>query len=61
MMMGMWLGSSFLGNYLAGYLGTFYDDMTKAQFFGMLSAIGIVTGLLMLTFIRPLKKIIGDV
>jgi citrate synthase len=26
MMMGFWLGSSFFGNYLSGWLGTFYDD-----------------------------------
>ncbi len=60
MMMGLWLGSSFLGNYLAGYLGTFYDDMTKPRFFLMLSSIGIATGLIMWAFNRPLKSALGS-
>ena len=60
MMMGLWLGSSFFGNYLAGYLGTFYDDMSKPEFFLMLSSIGIVTGLIMWAFNRPLKNALGD-
>jgi POT family proton-dependent oligopeptide transporter len=59
MMMGMWLGSSFIGNYLSGWLGTFYDDMTKPAFFGMLSAIGFATGFAMWAFNRPLKRVIG--
>lgn len=59
MMMGMWLASSFFGNFLSGYIGTFYDDMTKTMFFLMLCAIGVTTGALMFAFNKPLKKALG--
>ncbi len=60
MMMGLWLGSSFLGNFLSGWIGTFYDDMSKTNFFLMLCAIGVVTGLAMWAFNRPLKRALGN-
>ena len=28
LMMGVWLATSFLGNFLAGYLGTFWSSMS---------------------------------
>ncbi|MEQ1568967.1 MAG: peptide MFS transporter [Myxococcota bacterium] len=59
MMMGIWLGSSFLGNILSGQIGTLYDDMTKTAFFLLLCAIGVVTGLAMWAFNRPLKDALG--
>lgn len=60
MMMGVWLASSFAGNFLSGVLGTFYDDMSKTAFFGMLAAIGVVTGLAMFAFNQPLKRALGE-
>jgi POT family proton-dependent oligopeptide transporter len=59
MMMGMWLASSFLGNFLSGFIGTFYDDMTKTAFFLMLCAIGVGTGAAMWAFNKPLKQALG--
>lgn len=55
MMMGMWFLSSFFGNYLAGYLGTFYEKMSNDSFFMMLTAMGVLTGI---TFIA-LKKFLN--
>jgi POT family proton-dependent oligopeptide transporter len=59
MLMGMWFLSSFLGNYLSGYLGTFYERMEKEHFFMMLTGLGLATGLVMFLFNRPLKKALG--
>src|SRR6185312_13160167 len=39
MMMGMWLGSSFFGNYLAGYIGTYYEKMTQQNYFYLCATI----------------------
>ncbi len=39
MMMGVWLATSFAGNLLAGYLGTFWSSMSQAEFFLMLALI----------------------
>jgi len=59
MMMGMWYLSNFFGNYLTGYLGTFYNTMPKQHFFLMLALIGICTGVLFTLIRRPLEKAIG--
>jgi POT family proton-dependent oligopeptide transporter len=59
MMMGIWLGSSFLGNLLSGQIGTFYDDMSKTSFFLMLCVIGCGTGFAMWLFNKPLKSALG--
>ena len=39
MLMGLWLATSFTGNFVAGYLGTFWEGMAKDQFFMMIAAI----------------------
>lgn len=60
MMMGMWLASSFIGNFLAGELGTLYNHMPKESFFLILCAIGMTTGIAMWLFNKPLKKALGQ-
>ena len=59
MMMGVWFLSSFIGNYMTGYLGTFYSVMKPDHFFMMLTFIGLITGALFYATRRPLEKIIG--
>ena len=59
MMMGMWFLSNFFGNYMTGYLGTFYNTMPKQHFFLMLALIGICTGMVFTLVRRPLEKAIG--
>ncbi|MBI4669918.1 MAG: peptide MFS transporter, partial [Elusimicrobia bacterium] len=59
MLMGMWFLSSFFGNYLCGYIGTFWEKMSKESFFIMLSILAFGAGLCMFALLRPLKKAIG--
>ena len=59
MMMGLWFLSSFFGNFAAGLLGTLYDQMPKETFFGILTAMGITTGLVFMLIRRPMEKTIG--
>jgi POT family proton-dependent oligopeptide transporter len=59
MMMGVWFLSSFFGNYMTGFLGTFYSVMSKDSFFLMLCMIGVSTGLVFLLVRAPLQRIIG--
>ena len=61
MMMGMWFLSSFFGNYLTGYLGTYYEKMSRDSFFLMLTILGVLTGVAIFALNKPLKKAIGDV
>lgn len=60
MMMGMWFLSSFFGNYLSGYLGSFYEKMPKDAFFLMLSVLGVVVGFFFFAAESRMKKVIGD-
>jgi POT family proton-dependent oligopeptide transporter len=60
MLMGMWLLSSFFGNYLCGYLGTYYEKMPKDSFFMMLTLLGVTAGVSMFALKKPLKKAIGE-
>jgi POT family proton-dependent oligopeptide transporter len=59
-MMGFWFLSSFFGNYLTGYLGTFYSKMPKEQFFMMLFGLGVAAGAIFFLLRRPLTKAIGN-
>jgi POT family proton-dependent oligopeptide transporter len=56
MMMGMWFLSSFLGNYLSGWIGGYYDVMSKESFFGLLMALGVGSGLIFFAIQKPLQK-----
>jgi POT family proton-dependent oligopeptide transporter len=59
-MMGVFLGSSFLGNILQGYLGSFWSRMEKSTFFLMLAAIAAAAGLAMLALNRPLTPMLDE-
>jgi POT family proton-dependent oligopeptide transporter len=61
MMMGMWFLSSFFGNYLSGFIGGYYELMSKDAFFSLLTVLGIASGLIFFAASKPLKKSIGDV
>jgi POT family proton-dependent oligopeptide transporter len=56
MMMGVWFLSSFFGNYLSGYIGTFWEKMPKQSFFGMLLVLGIAAGAAIMALNRPLQR-----
>lgn len=59
MMMGMWFLSSFAGNYLAGYLGSFYSSMSNNAFFMMFAVLGAAVGIFFLLAERKMEKAIG--
>jgi len=60
MMMGVWLATSFVGGFLAGYLGTFWSAMTKGHFFAMLTVISAAAGLAVALMHRPLRGVLQD-
>lgn len=59
MMMGVWYLSSFIGNYMTGYLGTYYETISHTAFFVMLTSIAVLAGLLLFVMAKPLDKIVG--
>jgi len=60
MMMGVWLATSFFGNFIAGWLGSFWSTMDKANFFFMIAAIAGVAGAVIWSFKRPLAPVLRE-
>ena len=57
--MGLWLGTSFIGNFVAGWLGSFWSSMDKMSFFIMLAVVATSAGGVIWSFFnRPLKSIL---
>jgi POT family proton-dependent oligopeptide transporter len=44
MMMGVWLATSFVGGFLAGWFGSFWSRMEKPEFFLMIAVIAAIAG-----------------
>jgi proton-dependent oligopeptide transporter, POT family len=59
MLMGMWYFSNFFGNYLTGYLGTYYEKMSKEAFFSMIALLAVVAGAAIFALQKPLKNAVG--
>ncbi|HKV03750.1 MAG TPA: peptide MFS transporter [Candidatus Acidoferrales bacterium] len=59
MLMGMWFLANFFGNYLAGYLGTFYEKMSREAFFSVLLVLGVAAGAAILALSAPLRRAVG--
>jgi POT family proton-dependent oligopeptide transporter len=60
MMMGVWLSTSFIGGFLAGYLGTFWSSMGKGNFFLMLALLSTAAGVIIMLLRRPLGAVLND-
>ena len=60
MMMGVWLATSFAGNFLAGYLGSFWSSMGKIEFFLMLAIISGTASAAIVLLSYPLRSVLRD-
>lgn len=56
LMMGLWLTTSFLGNLLAGYLGSFWSAMEKAHFFLLCAGIVAAAGMVIRLSEKPIGR-----
>jgi len=60
MMMGVWLATSFVGNFLAGYLGSFWSSMDKTSFFLMIAAVAAAAAVVIWALSWPLRSVLRD-
>lgn len=60
MVMGVWFLSAFVGNYLSGYLGSFWEKVSKENFFLMLASLSFLSGFALWAILKPLKKATGE-
>ncbi len=56
LMMGVWLATSFVGNFMAGWLGSFWSSMQKPAFFVMIAGVAAIAGLAIVAMNRPLRR-----
>lgn len=61
MMMGVWLLASFFGNYLAGYLGSYYQKLGPENFFGIMIALSLAATGMLLLLARSLRHTVRGV
>ena len=61
LMMGVFFLSNSLGNKLAGWTAGFFSTMPLSQLFGAVSAVCLVSAVIMFVLIRPVKKLMGGV
>jgi POT family proton-dependent oligopeptide transporter len=61
LMMGVWFLASSVGNFIAGRLAGFYESMPLPALFTNVAVFGIVAGLLLLSFARAIKRMMGEV
>jgi POT family proton-dependent oligopeptide transporter len=59
LMMGVWFLSSLFGNYLSGYLGTFWEKMPKEHFFLLMSGLSFGASVAFVALRAPLKRAMG--
>lgn len=62
LMMGVWLASSFFGNILSGYIGLLYEKkiVSAEDFFWVLTALGVCTGVALWSISRPLDRVMRE-
>ena len=60
-MMGVWFMSVSLGNLMAGQVGGLYESMELPTLFGTVAAVTAGAGVLLLLFVRPIRKLMGGV
>jgi proton-dependent oligopeptide transporter, POT family len=60
MMMGVWLATSFVGNFLAGFIGSFWSSMDKAAFFVVVAAIAALAGAAIFACRWPLRGALAE-
>jgi proton-dependent oligopeptide transporter, POT family len=60
MMMGVWLATSFVGNFLAGFIGSFWSRMDKAEFFVVVATIAALAGAAIFACRWPLRGALAE-
>ena len=61
LVMGVWFLASSVGNYIGGRVSGFYESFALPSLFGAVAAFAIVAGLVLFVFVKPMKKLMGDV
>jgi POT family proton-dependent oligopeptide transporter len=61
LIMGVWFLGASVGNYLGGQMASLYSSMPLSTLLGVVGAFGIVCGVLMFAFTKPLTRLMGGI
>jgi POT family proton-dependent oligopeptide transporter len=61
LMMGVWFLATSVGNFIAGRISGFYESLALPKLFGAVGFFAIVAGLLLFAFVKPIKRLMGEV
>ncbi|MEK2645368.1 peptide MFS transporter [Bdellovibrio sp. BCCA] len=59
MMMGVWFLATFFGNYIAGYIGSYYERIAKDEFFLLLAGLSLIPAVLFFFTHKVLTNALG--
>jgi POT family proton-dependent oligopeptide transporter len=61
LMMGVWFLATSVGNFIGGRVSGFYESFALPTLFGAVGFFAIAAGLLLFAFVRPIKRLMGEV
>lgn len=61
LVMGVWFLASSVGNYIGGRVSGLYESLALPTLFGLVAAFAILAGVLLALFVKPMKKLMGEV
>jgi POT family proton-dependent oligopeptide transporter len=61
LMMGVWFLSNAGGNKLAGWAAGFIETMPLSQLFGVVAAVPLVSALILVALVKPIRRLMGGV
>ena len=61
LMMGVWFLATSVGNFIAGRISGFYESLALPMLFGAVGFFAIAAGLLLFVFVKPIKRLMGEV
>ncbi|MBA2305350.1 MAG: peptide MFS transporter [Acidobacteria bacterium] len=61
LVMGVWFLATSVGNYIGGRVSGLYESLALPTLFGAVAAFAIVAGIILALFVRPMRKLMGEV
>ena len=61
LMMGVWFLATSVGNFIGGRVSSFYESWALPSLFGAVGLFAIGAGILLFLFVKPIKRLMGEV
>jgi proton-dependent oligopeptide transporter, POT family len=61
LVMGVWFLATSVGNYIGGRVSGLYESFALPTLFGTVAAFAIVAGVILALFVKPMRKLMGEV